>query len=121
MRIERVACDYDATEPFATVEDAWFWTCAALVARQQGARGGSAAIKRPCDPDDVILCVERLLHVGRIAPHHARVLGFWGRQGVRPGRHDRNGQDHVPWSEAMMMLGAALKKKGVISAIGIVS
>ena len=108
-------------EPFSSAEDAWFWTCGALLARQQGVRGGESVVRRPCDPDDVILCVERLLRSGRIAPHQARVLGWWGKQGVRPSRQYGGAQDQLPWSEAMMMLEAALKKKGIVMAIGILS
>ena len=102
-------------EPFGSAEDAWFWTCQALLARQQGVRrDGGASVKRPCDPDDIILCVERLLCTGQIASHHARVLGAWGKQGVRPCQHYGGAQDQGVWSEAMATLGAALRKKGIV-------
>ncbi len=105
-----------AGEPFGNVEDAWFWTCGALRSRQQGTRHGGAGVKRPCDPDDVLLCVERLLQMGRMSMHHARVLGRWGKQGVRPTVPYGGGEDQAPWTEAMMMLDVALKKKGIVNS-----
>ena len=72
-------------------------------------------LTRPCDPDDVVLCVERLIREGRMGPQHTRVLGLWGKQGVRPCRPYGGVQDEAPWAEAMMMLGASLKAKGIIS------
>ena len=33
-------------EPFATAEEAWFWTMAALIARRDGARGGAVVAGR---------------------------------------------------------------------------
>ena len=106
-------------EPFASADDAWFWTCHALLARQQGVRGDAGgSIKRPCDPDDVILCVERLLCTGQIASDHAKVLGAWGKQGVRPCRHYGGTQDQALWAEAMVTLGAALRKKGIVRGEG---
>jgi hypothetical protein len=101
-------------EPFASVEEAWFWTCSALQARHQGVRQGSAGIKRPCDPDDIILCLERLMRTGQIGAHHARVLGRWGADGVCPSSPYGGGKDQVPWAEAMMLLANGLRAKGIL-------
>ena len=105
-------------EAFGSAEDAWFWTCGALMARHEGTRGDGSPLKRPCDPDDVILCVTRLLHNGRIAARHARVLGLWGEQGLRPcGRHG-GGEDQKSWFEAMSILNVALREKGIVNKPG---
>ena len=101
-------------EPFASAEDAWFWTCSALHARHQGSRGEARGVRRPCDPDDLILCVERLLRTGQIATEHAQVLGRWGRRGVCPGRGCGEARDRTSWSQAMVTLGAVLRKKGIV-------
>ena len=48
--------------PFATAEEAWFWTMAALIARRDGARivANRGAVSRNCEPDDVVKCLDRL-------------------------------------------------------------
>jgi hypothetical protein len=78
-------------EPFRSAEEAWHWTMAALVARREGARfsGRSGKIPRPCEPDDVIKCLDTLYRRRRIDLAHARILRIWGeRQSApNPGYH----------------------------------
>jgi len=55
-------------EPFRSVEEAWFWTMAGLIARRDGARivSGAGLVPRPCEPDDVVKCLDRLYRQRRI-------------------------------------------------------
>jgi hypothetical protein len=63
-------------QPFTTAEEAWFWTMQALIARREGARivAGAGLTARPCEPDDVVKCLDRLYRQRRIDLQHARIL-----------------------------------------------
>ncbi len=108
-------------EPFPSVEDAWFWTMAALAARNAGARParGGAPVKRPCEPDDVIRCLDRLYRKRRIDLQHAKVMRRWGERGRTPSAAARGEQsDHRIWREAMDRLDWHLRQKGIVQGIG---
>jgi hypothetical protein len=68
VTVERVRA-----EPFHSAEQAWFWTMGALAARRDDSgRNGGTRVARPCDPDDVVKCLDQLyrcridlLHAGR--------------------------------------------------------
>ncbi|MBX9595999.1 MAG: hypothetical protein K2X46_16670, partial [Roseomonas sp.] len=77
------------TTPFGTAEEAWLWTMAALVARRDGARigAGRGKVQRPCEPDDVVKCLDRLYRQRRISLDHVRVLRSWGERGTPPSPH----------------------------------
>ncbi|WP_338661744.1 hypothetical protein VQH23_16105 [Pararoseomonas sp. SCSIO 73927] len=104
------------TYPFRTAEDAWFWTMARLVARQEGAKP-PAGPPRPCTADDVVLVLDRLIKAGALHYHHAIVLRTWGEVGMlpdgprRPGSH---GLEQCQWDEAMRALDAPLRAKGFV-------
>jgi Flp pilus assembly protein CpaB len=103
-------------EPFADAGAAWFWALSALKARHDGVRGGGFRIVRPCDPDDVVVAVERLHRAGRLDAAHLRVLQAWGARGVAPDamlRGDR--QDSLLWREALAALRQPLRAKGIIA------
>ena len=74
------------TEAFRSVEEAWFWTMAALIARRDGARivSGAGLVPRPCEPDDVVKCLDRLYRQRRIDLQHARILRIWGERQQAP-------------------------------------
>jgi len=104
------------TEPFVDVEQAWFWTIGALRARQDIASSRPRTTPRPCDPDDIVRCLDRLYRQRRIGLEHARILRIWGeRQSVphagRPGLRD----DAVLWREAMRHLEFPLRMKGIVA------
>jgi hypothetical protein len=104
-------------EPFTDAGSAWFWAVSALKARREGVRGGGFRIVRPCDPDDVVLAVERLHRAGRLSCVHLRVLQSWGARGVAPDamlQGDR--QDTLLWHEALAALRQPLRAKGVIAS-----
>lgn len=106
------------TEPFTSAEEAWFWTMAALTARRDGARvaAGKGLAQRPCEPDDVIKCLDRLYRQRRIDLTHARILRIWGERGVAPSpRHAQESGDHRLWQEAMSRLEWPLRVKGIVA------
>lgn len=105
-------------EPFRTGEEAWFWTMAALVARRDGARvaAGRALVARPCEPDDVIKCLDRLYRQRRIDLTHARILRLWGERGTAPDpRHLSEKRDWAIWREAIDRLEYPLRQKGIVT------
>ncbi len=104
-------------EPFTSAEEAWFWTMAALTARRDGARivAGKGLAQRPCEPDDVIKCLDRLYRQRRIELTHARIMRIWGERGVAPNpRHAQERGDHRLWREAMNRLEWPLRVKGIV-------
>jgi len=105
-------------EPFTSAEEAWFWTMAALTARRDGARlaAGRGAVVRPCEPDDVVKCLDRLYRQRRIELHHARIMRVWGERGTAPNpRYPAERGDARIWREAMERLDFPLRQKGIVS------
>ncbi|MFT8246357.1 hypothetical protein [Roseomonas sp. BN140053] len=105
-------------EPFRSAEEAWFWTMSALIARQEGARivAGRGAVVRPCEPDDVVKCLDRLYRQRRVDLSHARILRIWGERGERPSaNHPRERHDHRLWTEALDRLEWPLRIKGIVA------
>jgi hypothetical protein len=106
------------SEPFCSAEDAWFWTMAALIARRDGARlsAGRGTVVRPCEPDDVVKCLDRLYRQRRIELHHARILRIWGERGTAPNpRFASERGDLRLWREAMERLDFPLRQKGIVA------
>lgn len=104
-----------AAEPFNTAEEAWFWTCDALRARRDGTSGNGTGRRRPCDPDDIIKCLDGLYRRRRIDLDHARVLRFWGERRSRP--DPRIAKQHgaaVLWRQALERLEWPLRRKGIL-------
>src|ERR1700723_4710598 len=72
--------------PFRSAEEAWLWTMAALRARRDGARytANRGLLSRPCEPDDVVRCLDALYRRRRIDLMHARILRVWGERQMPP-------------------------------------
>lgn len=105
-------------EPFASAEEAWFWTMAALMARRDGARLAAArgTVQRPCEPDDVVKCLDRLYRQRRIELVHARIMRIWGERGCAPNpRIPAERGDLRLWREAMDRLDFPLRAKGIVA------
>lgn len=105
-------------EPFRSGEEAWFWTMAALVARRDGARvkAGLGVVARPCEPDDVVKCLDRLYRQRRIDLQHARILRIWGERGTAPDpRFPSERGDAALWREAVSRLEWPLRVKGIVA------
>ena len=105
-----------ATEPFRDAEQAWLWTMAALLARHAGASRPGGGVPRPCDPDDVILCLDSLYRRKRIDLAHARVLRAWGERGIAPdARLPAERTEARLWAEAMDLLDWPLRVRGIVA------
>jgi hypothetical protein len=105
------------SEPFRSAEEAWYWTMAALVARREGARfaGRSGKIARPCEPDDVIKCLDTLYRRRRVDLSHARILKIWGeRQSAPNPDYIAERSDFRLWREALTSLEWLLRVKGIV-------
>jgi hypothetical protein len=101
--------------PFASTEDAWHWTMAALVARRDGAGPvlNVGRVARPCEPDDVVKCLDRLYRQRRIDLTHARILRRWGERQAEPDPVKDRG-DYRIWREAIDRLGWPLRQLGIV-------
>jgi hypothetical protein len=91
---------------------------AALIARQEGARivAGRGSVTRPCEPDDVVKCLDRLYRQRRIDLTHARVLRRWGERGYAPNQHAPSERaDAGVWREALGRLEWPLRIKGIVA------
>jgi hypothetical protein len=105
-------------EPFRSAEDAWFWTMAALTARREGARFGAnrGLVRRPCDPDDVVKCLDMLYRRRRIDLVHARILRIWGERQTAPNpAYAAERCDARFWREALNRLEWPLRVKGIVA------
>ena len=103
--------------PFASAEDAWLWTAQALLARREGARAASplGQVVRPCEPDDVVTCLDRLYRAGQITLAHARVLRLWGERGSPPDPHrTQEASEARLWREALDQLDLPLRAKRIV-------
>lgn len=117
-RAPAILASLDRAEPFTSSEEAWFWTMAALVARRDGARLSAArgAVQRPCEPDDVVKCLDRLYRQRRIELCHVRVMRNWGERSCAPNpRVPSERGDLRLWREAMDRLDFPLRSKGIVA------
>ena len=106
-----------AGEPFRSAEEAWFWTMAALAARRDGARFSAnlGRLSRPCEPDDVVKCLDGLYSRRRIGLDHARVLRVWGDRQISPNPSCvGESRDWCLWREALGRLEWPLRVKGIV-------
>ncbi len=99
---------------FRSAADAWFWTMSALRARREGTGRSGASVRRPCDPDDVVCCLDRLYRHRRIELRHARVLRDWGERQMAPDARMGAGEEALLWREALCRLEAPLRAKGIV-------
>lgn len=90
---------------------------AALTARREGARvvANRGLVARPCEPDDVVKCLDQLYRRGRIDLAHARVLRHWGERGEAPSpHHPAEHAERQLWQEALSRLDWPLRLKGIV-------
>ncbi|QXM23627.1 hypothetical protein KO353_09900 [Elioraea tepida] len=113
-----VLTDISDVVPFASAEEAWFWTMAGLSARAAGARivAGLGVKPRPCEPDDVVRCLDRLYRQRRIDLVHVRILKMYGERQVPPDpRHPADRSAWRLWREALDRLDWPLRLKGIVA------
>lgn len=104
-------------EPFRSADEAWFWTMAALTARHEGAcrTSNTGKIARPCEPDDVVKCLDTLYRRRRIDLVHARILRIWGERQTAPNpAFAAERCDWRLWREALDRLEWMLRVKGIV-------
>jgi hypothetical protein len=104
------------TVKFASADEAWLWTMGCLMARRDGARcaANRGLVSRPCEPDDVVRCLDALYRQRRIDLSHARILRVWGeRQAVPNPAFASEKSDWRIWREAMARLEWPLRVKGI--------
>jgi hypothetical protein len=90
----------------------------ALVARRDGARytAKQGLVPRPCEPDDVVKCLDALYRRRRLDLVHARILRIWGeRQSAPNPAHATERCDHRLWREALDRLEWTLRVKGIVA------
>ena len=107
-----------AMQPFRSAEDAWLWTMAALQARREGARytANRGLVSRPCEPDDVVRCLDALYRRKRIDLVHARILRVWGERQTAPNpAYATERCDFRLWREALDRLEWPLRVKGIVA------
>ncbi len=109
--------DAPSITPFRTGQEAWLWTMAILMARRDGA-GQSwrpEGPPRPCDPEDVVRCLDTLYREGVLDLVHARILRIWGERQTAP-RSDRLQQrgDWRLWNQALGHMEWVLRACGVV-------
>jgi hypothetical protein len=89
---------------------------AALVARREGARfDNTGRAARPCEPDDVVKCLDTLYRRRCIDLTHARVLRIWGERGMAPNpAYPTEQRDWRLWREALSRLEWPLRVRGIV-------
>lgn len=103
------------TVPFRSAAEAWFWTMGALRARRDGSGRKASGVRRPCDPDDVVVCLDRLYRAEKITLQHARILRVWGERQVPPdASHHAECDEAQIWQEAVARLEWPLRVKGIV-------
>lgn len=114
----RVQANFGRPEQrFTNAEEAWLWTMAALTARRDGARytAGLGLVARPCDPDDIVKCLDTLYRQRRIDLTHARILRIWGERQTAPSKAiAAERHDHALWTSALERLASPLRLKGIL-------
>lgn len=104
--------------PFASAAEAWFWGVQCFVARAEGARfrAGLAETARPCEPDDLLIAVERLARRGTLGAAHVRTLFAFGRRLAPPdARHPAEQRAARLWDEALDCLTGPWRQKGIVA------
>ena len=107
----------DDTLPFKNAEEAWFWFIQAQTARNEGAKiiAGAGLTPRPCEPVDIIKCLERLYKNRCVTMDHVMVLRHYGRQLMAPNlRHKKETRAYYLWHEALDKLEDMLVSKRIV-------
>ena len=103
-------------EPFRSPEAAWFWCWGILRARRDGVGASFGTQRQVCEPDDVVMTLDRLYRQRRVDLAHARVLRVYGERGTPPDHgKPQERADQRLWREAMDRLGVALRARGIVA------
>ena len=79
-------------------------------------RADMAETARPCEPDDLLVAVERLARRGTIGPAHVRTLFTFGRR-LAPPDERQPAEQHAArlWDEALDRLTGPWREKGIVA------
>lgn len=105
------------TFAFETAEEAWLWFILAQEARNEGARftAGLSLMPRPCEPADILKCVEKLYRNRRLMMDHLLVLRHYGKRQLPPdARRIKEARAYTLWHEALERLEPLLESKGIV-------
>lgn len=84
--------------------------------RSHAGSGALSLIRRPCEPDDVMRCLDAIYRRRRIDLDHARVLRVWGERQVAPNPNYAGERvDFRLWQEALNRLDWPLRVKGIVA------
>ena len=108
------------TEMFSSGEEAWLWACSALRARHDQCGGDRPSIRRPCDPDDVLICITRLHRAGTLQDKHIKSLSLLTATHSSPSPTRTPTLDYALWQQAMGKLEAKLIEKGIVQPVQLV-
>lgn len=106
------------TTPFATPAEAWFWGMQCFAARAEGARfrADQSAVARPCEPDDLLVALERLVRARKLRAAHVRTLFAFGRRLSPPDeRQPEEQRAALLWDEALDRLTTPWRHKGIVA------
>lgn len=105
------------TTPFDNAEEAWLWFILAQEAKNEGARftAGLSLMSRPCEPADILQCMERLYRNRRLVMDHLLVLRHYGKRQLPPdARRVKEARAYLLWHEALERLEPVLARKGIV-------
>lgn len=103
-----------------TPVDVWLWYCRALAAREAGAVAGLgrglAYTPRGWELSDVVTPIVRHARRGRLTEAHLRVLRRYGAEQREPvADHAQEAGDAALWGEALDLLAADWRRKGMLA------
>ncbi len=105
------------TTMFESAEEAWLWFILAQEARNEGARitAGLSLVSRPCEPMDILKCVERLYRNRRLVMDHILVLRHYGKRQLPPDpARIKERRAAQLWDEALERLEPVFIRKGIV-------
>lgn len=106
-----------ATTPFDNVAEAWLWFILAQEARSEGARftAGLSLVPRPCEPTDILKCLDGLYRNRRLVMDHLLVLRHYGKRQLAPdASRVKEVRAAALWQEALERLEPILVRKGIV-------
>ncbi len=103
--------------PFDNAEEAWLWFILAQAAREEGARftAGLSLVPRPCEPMDILKCLDRLYRGRRLLMDHLLVLRHYGKRQLPPDpTRIKEVRAFALWKEALERIEPVLVRKGIV-------